>query len=261
MTRAPCDPTRDRHGAPDVRPVDVLGYPVAPMTLDAAADAVLRMAGGSTPRRVVTLNPEIVVRAERDPELADAIATADLVVADGVGIVWAARRSGTRLPGRVPGADLVEEVLRRGGPELSVFFLGGRPGVAERAAEVAAARYGAHVAGAAHGFFRGEREESELVARIRQARPQLLLAGLGERQEVFLAEQLERLRVPAAVGVGGTLDVLAGVARRTPRWTRSLGIEWAWRVGLDPKRWHRVPRLVRFAALVLARRERRSTAR
>ncbi|QRN81003.1 MAG: WecB/TagA/CpsF family glycosyltransferase, partial [Nocardiopsis sp. BM-2018] len=80
---------------------------------------------------------------------------------------------------------------------------------------------------------------------------QLLLAGLGEGQEAVLAAQRRRWGVGAMIGVGGTLDVLAGVAKRTPTWTRRLGVEWAWRVGLDPARWHRFPRLIRFVGLAL----------
>lgn len=231
---------------------EVLGYPLDVVTASEAARRVAQLAFAADGATVVTLNPEIVVRAEREPRLRRAISRADLCVADGVGIVWAARRAGVPLPGRVPGVELAEAAMREGGAALRVYFLGARPGVAERAAEASRRRFDVTVAGARDGFFRDE-EAPEVVEAVRTSGAHLLLAGLGERQEVFLDEHRDHLGVGAAMGVGGTLDVLAGEVRRTPGWTRRLGVEWAWRVGLDPKRWHRAPRLARFVRLVLAR--------
>lgn len=234
--------------------VPLLGYRLDPLTLPAAAERTLALLRRHTPSLVVTLNPEIIVQAEDDPRLAEALRSAALTVADGVGVLWAARRFGRPLPERVPGVELVEEVLERGGPALSVFFLGARPGVAERAAQAAARRYGVRVAGTHHGFFRRPDEVPEVVATVAASGAQLLLAGLGPGQERFLAENLDALGVTVAIGVGGTLDVLAGEVERTPAWTRRWGLEWAYRVGSDPRRWHRAPRLLRFVRLVLAAR-------
>jgi N-acetylglucosaminyldiphosphoundecaprenol N-acetyl-beta-D-mannosaminyltransferase len=228
----------------------VLGHPLDPVDLETAARRVTTFARDDVGSLVVTLNPEIVVRSLDDARLRSAIAGARLCVADGVGVVWAARRAGVALPGRVPGVELAARVLELGGADLPSYFLGGRPGVAERAAEAAHRRWGVPVAGARDGFFPAERD-AEVAEAVRASGARLLLAGLGERQETFLAEQLPRLGPLAAIGVGGTLDVLAGEARRTPAWTRRWGIEWAWRVGLDPARWHRAPRLARFVGLVL----------
>lgn len=234
--------------------VPVLGYRVAAIELEAAAARVLAMARSvrASTALVVTLNPEIVVRAERDPELAAALRQAELTVADGVGLVWAARRLGTPVPGRVPGIDLAERVLRLGGQGVGAFFLGGRPGVAEAAARAAEERFGARIVGSHHGYFEPA-DEGRVVDAIRDSGAELLLCALGERQELFVRAHGERLGVAAAIGVGGTLDVWAGAAQRTPAWTRRARIEWLWRVGLDPKRWHRIPRLIRFVALVLRR--------
>lgn len=230
----------------------VLGYELASVDLEAAAAWVLAAAQAGGPARlVVTLNPEIVVRARGDTQLRAALARAALTVADGVGVVWAARRTGVRLPGRVPGVELAFAVMARGGSDLRVAFVGGRPGVAERAAEVARARWGTNVVLARHGYFDHAREASAVAAEVADVGAQLLLAGLGEGQELVLDRLRDAWGVGAMIGVGGTLDVLAGVARRTPAWTRRLGLEWAWRVGLDPARWHRLPRLARFALLTL----------
>lgn len=242
------------------REVPVLGYRVAVCTLEEAAGWVLEHRDGP-PRLVVTLNPEICVRAEREPALAGALRAADLTVADGVGVVWAARRAGHRLPERVPGVELAARVLERGGPGLRVFLLGARPGVAERAAERIHARWGCEVVGVRHGYFDRREDAEEVCAEVRAAAPQLLLAGLGEGQELFLHAHREALGTPVMIGVGGTLDVLAGEARRTPAWTRRLGLEWAWRVASDPSRWHRAPRLALFALRVLTHPSGRKASR
>jgi len=234
----------------EIERTGVLGYPLARCTLEAAAHWALGATREPHPKLLVTLNPELVVRAERDTHLKAALLSADLIVADGVGITWAARRLGQRLPERVPGVELMARLLELGGPDLRVYFLGAKPGVAERAAEVARRRYGTAMAGTQHGYFKRPEEVPEVVRAVAESRPHLLLAGLGEGQELFLHAHREALGVPLMMGVGGALDVLSGEVKRTPPWTRHLGLEWAWRVGLDRRRWHRAPRLVRFVQLV-----------
>lgn len=239
------------------RLVDVLGHQVAAVSLEQATDWTIRRCGSDLPAALlVTLNPEIIVQARADAALARALAAADLTVADGVGVLWAAGRGGVKLPGRVPGVELATGVLEKAGPGLRVFFLGARPGIAERAAANAHARWGTVVAGHAHGYFDRRQEAAEIVSQVAESGAQLLLGGLGEGQELFLLEHMEQMGVRVAIGVGGTLDVLAGEVSRTPAWTRRLGVEWLWRVGLDHRRWHRIPRLVRFAGLVLRQKRR-----
>jgi N-acetylglucosaminyldiphosphoundecaprenol N-acetyl-beta-D-mannosaminyltransferase len=231
---------------------NVLGYRLDPLSLDEAANWILeRIQRGNGQNLVVTLNPEILVRAITDPALNQAIKGADLTVADGVGLVWAARWSGYSLPGRVPGVDLVSKVLEMGGPALRVFFLGGREGVAAAAAKAAANLYGTTVTGTHHGYFAEPSAVSNIVKAVRISSTQLLLAGLGESQERFLNDNRSDLGANVMIGVGGTLDILAGRAERAPNWTRHLGVEWAWRMGLNPRRWHRIPRLVRFVLQVV----------
>lgn len=236
-------------------PRHVLGHAVHPVDLESASGWVAAAAvPGASARLVVTLNPEIVVQATVDAALAHALARADLTVADGVGVVWAARRVGVDLPGRVPGVDLAFAALAATGPDLRVFLLGGRPGVAEAAAAAATERWGTTVVGHRHGYFDRDREGAAVAAEVRASGAGLLLAGLGEGQERFLDEHRDAFGAGCLIGVGGTLDVLAGVARRTPAWTRRWGVEWAWRVGLDPKRWRRAPRLARFVWMALRAR-------
>lgn len=238
--------------------VYVLGFPVDAVSLSEAAAWILNevrvpRAANAAARLVVTLNPEIAIQARSNARLGSALRRAELSVADGVGITWAARRKGLELPGRVPGVDLVTQVLKDGGSSLSVYLLGAKPGVAEAAAKAITGRYGTRVVGTHHGYFDKDMGAVAIAALVRASRADLLLAGLGEGQELFLHENAHALGVKVMVGVGGTIDVLAGAVKRMPGWSSRLGIEWVLRVLLDPRRWRRIPRLWQFAWLVLRR--------
>ena len=228
--------------------IRLLDLPLDTVDMDAAAAWIGRRLTSSEPAQVVTLNPEIAVRSRNDTRLKRAIEAAELVTPDGVGILWATKRlCGLKLTDRVTGVDLTHEAFSRLGKDLRVYFLGGQPGVAEQAAANSRRRYGVTVAGFQHGYFDDSRA---VVAAVRDSGANLLLAGLGERQEVFLHENKESLGVPVMIGVGGTLDVLAGKAKRMPAWSRRLRLEWLLRVGFDPRRWPRAWRLASFAAWV-----------
>jgi N-acetylglucosaminyldiphosphoundecaprenol N-acetyl-beta-D-mannosaminyltransferase len=238
-----------------VETVDVLGAPVACLTLAEAARTVAGCVREGRPRQVITLNPEYLYRAQSEPELMEILHRADLVTADGVGIVWAARRAGNPVPERVAGIDLLLRLAAEAGMHRwRVFLLGAAPGVAEAAGRELAARYpGLTVAGTHHGYFRPE-EELAVIAKVRQSRADLLFVALGApRQEIWAARHLEALNVPVVMGVGGSLDVLAGRVRRAPAWLRRLHLEWLGRLLMDPKRWRRQLVLPKFALLVIRR--------
>ncbi|MCL6451770.1 MAG: WecB/TagA/CpsF family glycosyltransferase [Acetobacteraceae bacterium] len=230
----------------------ILGVPVDAVDLEEAAATVEGFCDRGGPHLVLTPNPEMVMRAQRHGALREALARADLNLADGVGVVWAARLLGLPLRRRVTGADLVVRLLSQGAGRRRFYFLGARPGVAEEAARRARARHpGLEVCGTHHGYF-SPHEEPRVVEGIRRASPHILVVGMGSpRQEEFLLRHLEELRVPVAVAVGGTLDVLAGSARRAPALLRRLGLEWLWRLAGDPRRWRRGLALPRFAGAVL----------
>ncbi|UFA50376.1 WecB/TagA/CpsF family glycosyltransferase [Deinococcus radiophilus] len=216
----------------------------------------------SKPHTVVTLNPEFVMDSRSDDDFIRVMQAADLVTADGVGIVWAAKTLQGRDVPRAPGVDIARGLMRRHGPELRVFFLGGtpgsegEPGVAERAAQNSFHDYGIQIAGHHHGYF-GPEQDAEVAAQIAQARPHLLLTGMGGgRQEKFNEAYREVMGVPVAIGCGGTLDVLAGTAELAPEWTRRAGVEFVWRIASDRSRWGRAPKLARFVPFVLAARRR-----
>ncbi len=230
--------------------VHVLGHPLDLVDLEWAARYLAERAHARQATSVVTLNPELVVRAQRDATVHAAIQDATLIVPDGIGVVWAATRAGHTVPGRVPGVELALRLLELGGPDLPTFFLGAKPGVAQRAAEAAHARFGTPIAGQHDGYFPATRDEA-IAELVRASGARIVLVGLGERQEPFVAQHLSAFGPVVALSVGGTLDVLAGEARRTPTWTHRWGLEWAWRIAADPSRWHRAPRLAQFVWRVL----------
>lgn len=235
--------------------VRILGVPFDPVDLPTAVRYVADLAEDGRPHLIVTANPEAVMAARKDPELAAAIRGADLVVADGIGVVWAARRLGRPLPGRVAGVDLMLGLCawaERAG--RSVFLLGGVPGVTEAAARSLAARYpGLRIAGTRDGY--RSLRAADAVEQIAASSADLLFAGLGmPLQEKWLARHLDRLNVRVAMGVGGSLDVLAGRVRRAPRWLRRLHLEWLYRLLRQPSRWRRQTALLAFAWAILVRR-------
>ena len=208
------------------------------------------------PHTVVTLNPEFIVQSRTQPDFVRAMQQADLVTADGVGIVYAARQlTGTEVP-RAPGMDIVRGLMARHGKELRVYFLGAKPGVAEQAAQNAAKEYGIQVAGVHHGYF-GPDEDQRVAELIAAAQPHLLLTCMGGgRQEIFNQYWRQVLNVPVTIGCGGVIDVLAGTAQLAPEWTRKMGVEFVWRIASDRKRWGRAPKLAQFVQMVQAEKRR-----
>jgi len=200
----------------------------------------------------VSFNPELVVKAQRDPAVAEALLGADLCYPDGVGAVWAAGRQGAA-PERVPGIDLAGRVLELATAEgLPVFLLGATDGVAEEAARRQIQRLpGLTVAGTHHGYFMSAQED-EVVGLIRASGASILLAALGApRQELFMFQHRGELGVPVALGVGGSFDVWAGVVKRAPAWAQRARAEWLYRLAADPRRLRRQLSLPRFAAQVV----------
>jgi N-acetylglucosaminyldiphosphoundecaprenol N-acetyl-beta-D-mannosaminyltransferase len=204
----------------------------------------------SSRRTVVTLNPEFVVQCDSDTRFKQDIQNADLVTADGVGITWAAKRFGIPVPGRAPGVDIGNGVMARGGSDLRVFFLGAKPGVAERAALRCQEHFGVQIAGWQDGYFKPE-EENAVAKRILEADTHLLLTGLGGGKQERFNEHHRAARV--AIGCGGYIDVLAGEVSLAPDWTRRVGVEWIWRI-VTMNRWSRAKRLVDFVVKTLGTR-------
>lgn len=251
----------------------VCGVPVHDCTLDEAVDHVGEMVdrGRATGRghQVATVNLDFLANAGDDPTLRGLLQRADLAVADGMPVVWGSRWVGTPLRERVAGADLVPALARRGAEEgWSLYLLGGAPGVADRVANDLRSTHPELVVTADAGprIERPEDTDPTALRRIRDAAPDVLLVALGHpKQERWIDHHRDRLGVPVMVGVGASLDFLAGVQRRAPEWMQRSGTEWLYRAVHEPARLvprytrdlvRMGPRLAREVALQRSRRAR-----
>lgn len=232
--------------------VEVLGIEVDNVSLEEACFRVEQFINAARFALVVTANPEIIMLARRDPEFMDIIRQADLVTADGTGVVWAGKWLGTPFRERVAGVDLVEALLARAREKgWLIFLLGAKPGVAEKAARRLQEMFpGIAIAGTHHGYFR---EDEEPLALIKAAKPHLLLVGMGMgRQEKWVWRNRRHLAGTVCIGVGGTLDVLAGEVKRAPRLWRRLGLEWLYRLLQEPWRIRRLLVLPAYVGKVIS---------
>ncbi len=221
----------------------LMGLPFDPETMRSAVERCLAWcAARRAPHTVVTANAAVLCMMREDPALRDACAAGDLVLADGMSVVWALRAARTPVPERVAGCDLMARLLEAGAPlRLRVFFLGAREEVVRALAEGCAARYpGLVVAGFRDGYFTAADHEA-IVEEVRAARPDLLFIGMPSPfKEVFCERHRARLDVPVIMGVGGSFDVHAGFVRRAPMLFRNVGMEWAWRLLMEPRKmWKR----------------------
>jgi N-acetylglucosaminyldiphosphoundecaprenol N-acetyl-beta-D-mannosaminyltransferase len=232
----------------------VLGVKLHAVSMDQAVERVLALIQRPGFHLVVTLGTEMVMRAQDDPEFRELVNGADLVVADGAGLLWAARRCGLNLPERVAGIDLVCRLAETlAGSQGSLFLLGAAPGVAEEAARALCNRYpGLQIAGSQDGFFQ---EDGPVVQAIAASGTRLLLTGLGSpRQERWMRQHQDRLGVGVGIGVGGSFDVLSGRKTRAPGWMIRLHLEWLFRLACEPSRLLRMMALPRFMVRVLGSR-------
>ncbi|MEW5865614.1 MAG: WecB/TagA/CpsF family glycosyltransferase [Bacillota bacterium] len=238
----------------DDRTVNILGLKAHKVDMDDAVCRVREMLADGQVHQVVTLNAEMAMLAQGDPALARIINCADLVVPDGVGVVWASRVLGNPLPGRVAGFDLMLELLACAERERwSVFLLGAAPGVAEEAASRLRARLpGLLVAGTHHGYLT-EADDPAVVEKLNATGAQLVFVAMGApRQDKWIARNKSSLRPSICIGVGGSFDVLAGKVSRAPRWIGNAGLEWLYRLVLQPRRIVRMMALPRFVFRVFA---------
>jgi N-acetylglucosaminyldiphosphoundecaprenol N-acetyl-beta-D-mannosaminyltransferase len=223
--------------------IGFLGLSFAPLDIQGVVGHCLEWCAG--PRRshiLLTANASHLCMTRSDTALRDACAGGDLVVADGMSVVWALRALGTPVPERVAGVDLMSSLLSAAGRhKLRVYFLGARPEVVEKLAAQCLQKYpGLVVAGYRDGYFKVE--DHERIARdIAASQPHLLFIGMPSPfKEVWAERYRDILQVPVIIGVGGSFDVLAGYIRRAPRVLQVLGMEWAWRLLMEPRKlWKR----------------------
>lgn len=228
--------------------VDILGVRVDSLTMAEAVKAVEGYVAAKKNVLIATANAEMIMRATHDAELKNILNSAALVVPDGAGTVWAAHHLGHAMPERVAGYDLAQELMKK---KHRFFFFGSAPGIAEKAKEKAQKLYpGIEIVGTRNGFFSAA-DEVQIIKEIKAAKPDILLVALGvPKQEKWLAKHLKKLQVPVAIGVGGTLDVMAGAVKRAPLWMQKAKLEWLFRGLLQPKRAGRLLALPKFVLKV-----------
>ncbi|MGQ0604567.1 MAG: WecB/TagA/CpsF family glycosyltransferase [Anaerolineales bacterium] len=220
----------------------ILGLRVHAVTMTETLDWIEAAIATREPRQLCTCNPEFVMAAQHDAEFFALLNRADLVVPDGIGLLWAAKWLGRPLRERVAGSDLVERIAERAALRgWRLFFLGAAEGVAQRAADILSARYPAFIIA---GTFAGSphpEDEAGLIARVRTAAPDVLLVAYGHpKQDKWIARNKAQLQIPVSAGVGGALDFIAGVVPRAPRWVRAIHLEWLYRLWQQPWRLRRV---------------------
>ncbi len=236
--------------------IDILGCRLDLLDADQATNRIMEFVRDRAAAQVVTLGTEMVVYAQRDPAFRDVVNHSALSLCDTVGLLAVARRRGATLRERVTGVELVQHLCARAVNDgVGVYFFGGAEGVAADAAAILEARFpGLHVAGTRNGFFTSD-EDQQIVEAIRASGAGLLFVGLGSpRQEMWLARNLKATGCGAAIGVGGSFDVLSGRVRRAPELWRRLGLEWLYRLIREPHRFRRQLALPYFVWLVLLER-------
>ena len=231
----------------------MLGVRVDCLDMRATLDRIETLVGAGGLHLVATVNPEFIMRARRDPEFARVLESADLCLADGTGVVWAARRQGCSLSSPVTGTDLIPPLAALCAKQgFRLFLLGAEPGVA---ADLAARLRTAHpeLAVAAHAGSPDASADEETVSLIRAHRTQVLLVAFGApKQELWIDRLKDRIGAPVGIGVGGAFDYLTGRVPRAPVWMRRAGLEWLYRLLHQPWRVRRMAVLPVYAVKVLS---------
>ncbi len=230
--------------------LEILGVPIDGVTETEALERVRVFLDEPRGHLVTTPNPEMLVLAQKDQKFKDVLRQSDLAIPDGAGLMVAATMRGHRLPARVTGADFTEKVAELAAEAgKSIYLLGAGAGVAVRAAgvlktkfpklKIAGASAGDDVRRDAGGHLQ---TRPETIEAINLVQPDILFVAYGHGvQEEWIAENMARLpSVRVAMGIGGTFDFLAGKVRRAPKLMRRLGLEWLWRLIIQPQRWHRI---------------------
>jgi N-acetylglucosaminyldiphosphoundecaprenol N-acetyl-beta-D-mannosaminyltransferase len=221
---------------------EILGVPIDALTMEEVLDRVDKTIASRDRLQIGVVNAAKLVNMRRDPAIRADVLSCNLILADGVPVVWASRLLGRPLPERVAGIDLMLGMLRRGNEHrYRVYCLGASEDVlATAVARITADYPRVCLVGCHHGYFSSQ-EEPGLVAAIAGAKPDILLVGMSSpKKEHFLARWEDQLGVAVCHGVGGSFDVLAGKVRRAPLVWQRLGLEWLYRVCQEPRRlWRR----------------------
>lgn len=245
---------KDKKGIPTV---PIYGIPVSKLDMKETVSYLVQAVSERVPHQIITANPIMVMSALENPEYMRIMTSAELVVPDGTGVVWAAERSGNPVKERVAGFDLLHELLRVGESyHWRVYLLGSTQEVIRETARRLQIQYPAIIiAGFRDGYF-GAAEDQAVVEEIVSTEPDLLFVARGaDSQEPWIAKFKAQLAVPIMMGVGGSFDVISGKTRRAPKAFQKLRMEWLYRLLKEPTRYRRMLALPKFALKVLRDKE------
>ncbi len=235
--------------------IDILGIPVDCVTMEEAKVKFSEYINSQNYHMVFTPNPEIIMIAQENKTMKEALQAADLVIPDGIGVVIGSKLlKGKTLTERVPGFDLTQETMAQAVDKgYRYYFFGGKPGVAEEAAAKMRLKYpGIQIVGTRDGYFK-EEENPSIIEAINASGANVLFVALGApKQELWIQQaktQLPHIRV--AMGVGGSLDVMAGTVKRAPEIYQKLNLEWFYRLVTQPTRAKRMLLLPKFIVEVI----------
>ena len=222
--------------------IEFLGCPIDSTTMQQTVQDCLVWCRDRKPRLLVTVNAAMLVMMRDDPALRQACHAGALIVPDGMPVVWASRLIGQPLKSRVAGCDLMGELLKAAAKEQRrVFLLGAKEEVVGKLARELPLTYpGLVIAGYRNGYFKTP-EHPQIITQIQNSRADILLVGMPTPfKELWCYQHREALGVPVIFGVGGSFDVHAGVVKRAPKWLQQIGMEWSWRLAMEPRKmWKR----------------------
>lgn len=224
------------------RRIEMMGCAIDNLSMEETLQAIEGFIASGLPHQHVVVNVDKLVKARRDAELRRIVNDCALINADGMPVVWASRLLGKPLKERVAGVDLFEALMQRSAEKgWRVFLLGAREPIVSRVRQLYVAKYpGLAIAGHRNGYWSGEQEEAAVVEQIQAARTDILFVAISSpKKEQFLGRWQAQMKVPFAMGVGGTFDVAAGHVKRAPLWMQKAGLEWFYRFLQEPRRMFR----------------------
>ena len=232
--------------------LEILGVGIDKVNSQQAMDRIGEFIASGKSHQIVTANAEIIYQASKNEKMRNVINKAQMVTADGSGVVWASKQLGEPLEQRVTGIDLVNSICEQSAKDKwKIYILGSAPGVAATAAVNIRNKFpGCNIIGTHHGYFNAK-EEKQILAELEQLKPDVLFVALGApKQEYWIADHLSDLGIPVGMGIGGSIDVLYGNVKRAPKWMQKMSLEWLYRVLIQPARFKRVLALPKFMLAV-----------
>lgn len=241
--------------------IKIFGVRVDNLNLDESTNKVEEFLKDEGLKTIYTPNTEIIMACKEDKKLRDIVNSGDLIIPDGIGLIYASNIKKKPLKERVTGFDLSIKILEIANREgYSLYLLGGKEGIAKKAGEKIKEKYpNINIVGYHHGYFKGSHlgekdhpEELAIIDEICEKKPDIIFVGLGfPKQEIWIHENKERLPAKVIIGNGGTMDILSGNIKRAPEIFQKLGLEWFYRLIKEPSRIKRQLVLPKFMIQVL----------